>query len=483
MPKKTRILDKLWKQMTVRGDVPSLQYSAERIIRSLQNEQASVADLTALVLSDFSFSQKVLRLANSVMYRTIGGDVTTVSRAIMVLGVDTVEYLGLGLQLLNQFELAAGSREDARSVIRRAQMAAEFTREMTSEHGSHQSEEAVACTLMYQLARLLVILYLEDEWNQIQTLLVADPLLSESAACERVLGATLEEIAEEAAEHWRLPAEIRNCMQASLPAPDASTPQSHGDWLGAISALSSKVAAMMDAYASDDEIAEFVQQYTENLGLDQRQVQKALERVRATGGAIDSDQKIPPTTTAGLVFDKPHDAGTRLAAVLEEIRAKAPQLVATAITPWVVESIMKALNLKSGFMMLFQPESRRYIARFGFGVGIRERLSRLSFDAGFVPDIFHLVATKRAPTLWADIQEAGISHRVPAWYKKEFPETRSVLLVPVQLQGRCIAMMCGTWGETPCSQDLSPQETLGLSDLADEISRSFERAAVARSSY
>ena len=116
MPKKTRILDKLWKQMTVRGDVPSLQYSAERIIRSLQNEQANVADLTALVLSDFSFSQKVLRLANSVMYRTIGGDVTTVSRAIMVLGVDTVEYLGLGLQLLNQFELAAGSREDARRI-------------------------------------------------------------------------------------------------------------------------------------------------------------------------------------------------------------------------------------------------------------------------------------------------------------------------------------------------------------------------------
>lgn len=470
--------------MAVRGDVPSLQYSAERIIRSLQNEQASVGDLTTLVLSDLSFSQKVLRLANSAMYRTIGGDVTTVSRAIMVLGVDTVEYLGLGLQMLNQFQLAAGSREDARSVTRRAQMAAEFTRAMTSEHGSHQSEEAVVCTLMYQLARLLVILYLEDEWNQIQTLLVADPLLSESAACQRVLGATLEEIAQEAAEHWRLPGEIRNCMQASLPAPDAAIPQSHGDWLGAVSALSSKVAAMMDEYASDDEIAEFVMQYTENLGLDQGNVQQALARMRATGQAIDSDQEVPPsTTTTGLVFDKPRDAGARLAAVLEEIRAKAPQLVATAITPWVVESIMKALNLKSGFMMLLQPESRRYIARFGFGVGIRERLSRLSFDAGFVPDIFHLVATKRTPTLWVDIQEPGISHRVPAWYKKEFPGTRSVLLVPVQLQGRCIAMMCGTWGETPCSQDLSPQEILGLSDLVDEISHSFERAAVARSAY
>src|SRR6185437_12164123 len=141
MTKKKTVIDKLWKRMSVRGDVPSLQHSAEHIIRSLQDEQASVTDLTSLVLSDFAFSQKVLRLANSAMYRTMGGDVTTVSRAIMVLGVDTIEYLGLGLQLLNQFQSAAGSREDARGVIKRAQMAAEFTRTMTIAHGSHPSEE------------------------------------------------------------------------------------------------------------------------------------------------------------------------------------------------------------------------------------------------------------------------------------------------------------------------------------------------------
>ncbi|WP_033365336.1 HDOD domain-containing protein [Bordetella sp. FB-8] len=483
MTRKKTVIDKLWKRMSVRGDVPSLQHSAEHIIRSLQDEQASVTDLTSLVLSDFAFSQKVLRLANSAMYRTMGGDVTTVSRAIMVLGVDTVEYLGLSLQLLNQFQSAAGSREDAREVIVRAQMAAEFTRKMTIAHGTQPSEEAVLCTLMYQLSRLLVVLYLEDEWARVQAKLAADPSLSESDACRQILGATLEEIAQEAAQQWNLPNEIRNCMQADLPDLDASTPQSHGEWLGAVAALSSRVVSMMEVDASDEEISLFVLQYTENLALDPIIVQEALEQTQALKLEIDSDNEIPVASVSEPEFDRPQDAVARLEAALEEIREKAPGLGTTALTPWVVESIMNALNLKTGFMMLLHPGSRRYIARFGFGPGIRERLDKFSFDAGFVPDIFHLVVTKKEPTLWLDVKRPSVSHRMPAWFTTEFPNARSVLLVPVHLQGKCIAMMCGSWGEMPCSRELSLGEIQVLSALAGEISGSFERAMATRSSF
>lgn len=480
MTRKKTVIDKLWKRMGVRGDVPSLQHSAEHIIRSLQDEQASVTDLTSLVLSDFAFAQKVLRLANSAMYRTMGGDVTTVSRAIMVLGVDTVEYLGLGLQLLNQFQSASDSREDAREVIVRAQMAAEFTRKMTIAHGTQPSEEAVLCTLMYQLARLLVVLYLEDEWARVQAKMAADPSLSESEACREVLGATLEEIAEEAAQQWNLPGEIRNCMQANLPALDASTPQSHGEWLGAVAALSSSVVSMMEADASDDEIALFVLQYTENLALDPMVVQEALEQTQALRATIESENEVPVASVSEPEFDRPHDSVARLEAALEEIRGKSAGLGTTALTPWVVESIMNALNLKTGFMMLLHPGTRRYLARFGFGPGIRERLDKFSFDAGFVPDIFHLVVTKKEPTLWLDVKKPSVSHRLPAWFTAEFPDARSVLLVPVHLQGKCIAMMCGCWGDTPCSRELSLGEIQALSALAGEISGSFERAMATR---
>jgi hypothetical protein len=213
-------------------------------------------------------------------------------------------------------------------------------------------------------------------------------------------------------------------------------------------------------------------------------VQEALEQTQALGWAIDEEQEAPVASVSEPEFDKPQDAAARLEAALEDIREKAPSLVATSLTPWVVESIMNALNLKTGFMMLLHPESRRYVARFGFGPDIRERLPRFSFDAGFVPDIFHLVVTKKEPTLWLDVKKPSVSHRMPAWYTAEFPEARSVLLVPVHLQGKCIAMMCGSWGETQCSRELSLGEIQALSALAGEISGSFERAMSTRpSSY
>lgn len=472
---KEAVFQKLLSQMAARGDVPSLQYSADRLVRTLQSEQTHVADMTPLVLSDPALTQKIIRLANSSMYNVTGVDVTTVSRAIMVLGVDAVEYLGLGLQLLSQFQSAVGNREDARVALKRALVAAEFTRSMTSECGSHLSEEAAVCTLMYPLARLLVILYLEDEWVAIQAGIAADASLSEAAACRQVLGVTFEEIADLVAGHWGLPTKISYSMRARLPEPD-SIPQSHEDWIGAIVSISSRVASMVESDASDDEISRFVLQYTDNLVLEGSNVQNALDMARASERVVSaSDASLAERDESG--FGKPRDAEARLAAALDEVHAKAPRLSAASLVPWVVESIMNALNLKEGFMMLLDSKNGRYEARFGLGPGVHERLPRLSCEARPGPDVFHLVATKEVPILFADVEDPSVKHRIPSWFKNEFPGASSILLVPVCLHGRCLAMLCGTWGEEHCIQGLTPEEARSLSAFADEISRCLARSS------
>ena len=475
---KELVFDKLWRLMTSRGDVPSLQYSADNIVRSLQNEQASTAELTSLVLSDLALSQKVIRLANSAMYATLGGEVTTVSRAIMVLGVETVEHLSLGLQLLNQFESSVGAREDARAALKRALLAADFTRLMTHARGSHQSEEAVVCAMMHQLARLLVVLYFEKEWTQIQEKVAEDSCPTETEACQQVLGVTFEEIASEAAERWNLPPAIRRSMQCSLPDSDASV-LTHEDWLSGVASVSAGVAALVDAKASEQEIFDFVSQYVDVLALNESALSSAIDTVRESADAIDvSDEPARTAKTEGG-FEKPKNAAQRLRGALAEVRGSAAEFAPTAVTPWVVESMMNSLNLKTGFMMLLTPATGKYTARFGFGPGVREKLGELVFDAGFVPDVFHLVATKGSPAFFNDIQDRGVSHRIPVWYSRAFPETRSMVLVPVRLRNRCIAIFCGTWGETANTVGVSDDELLTLNDLAAEVSRSFERAAVA----
>jgi len=473
---KELVFEKLWRQMTTRGDVPSLQYSADTIVRSLQNEQASTAELTSLVLSDLALSQKVIRLANSAMYATLGGEVTTVSRAIMVLGVETVEHLSLGLQLLNQFESCAGAREDARAALKRALLAAEFTRRMTNSRGGHQCEEAVVCAMLHQLARLLVILYFENEWERIQALVTAEPDLSESQACHRLLGITFEELAQQAAERWNLPPAISRSMHCHLPDQDAVL-NTHEEWLGGVASVSAGVAALVDANASEEEVLAFAKQYVDVLALNEGALQDAIELMRDSSSAIDQIDEPASANVQDVSQDMPKDAGKRLRDALTEVRDAAPELAPTAVTPWVVECMMNALNLKAGFMMLLNPATGSYTARFGFGPGVRERLSSLGFGGGFVPDVFHLVATKGTPAYFNDLQDKGVRHRVPDWYAAAFPETRSMVLVPVRLRNRCIAIFCGSWGDARCENNMTEMELSVLHELGGEVSRSFERAA------
>ena len=82
---------------------------------------------------------------------------------------------------------------------------------MTERSEFRTSEEAVVCTLMRQIGKLLVAFYLETEWDQLRRKAAAEHI-SDSIACGALLGVTFEEIGIEAADRWRLPETIRTGM-------------------------------------------------------------------------------------------------------------------------------------------------------------------------------------------------------------------------------------------------------------------------------
>ena len=51
--------------------------------------------MTRIVLSDPALTQRVLRLANSAMYSVFGRKINTVSKAVMVLGIESIGHLAM----------------------------------------------------------------------------------------------------------------------------------------------------------------------------------------------------------------------------------------------------------------------------------------------------------------------------------------------------------------------------------------------------
>ena len=90
----------LWKQIKEQGHLPGFSNVVDQIVGAMQSEDEREFSMTRTVLSDPALTHRVLRLANSAMYAMFG-EINTVSRAVMVLGTESIGHLALGLKLVD----------------------------------------------------------------------------------------------------------------------------------------------------------------------------------------------------------------------------------------------------------------------------------------------------------------------------------------------------------------------------------------------
>ncbi|MCP5245145.1 MAG: HDOD domain-containing protein [Burkholderiales bacterium] len=76
------IKDKLIDMIQNNPDFPALGSSISKVIQLTSSEDKSLEQLTNFILSDPSLSLKILRLSNSLSYRSTSPMVTSISKAV-----------------------------------------------------------------------------------------------------------------------------------------------------------------------------------------------------------------------------------------------------------------------------------------------------------------------------------------------------------------------------------------------------------------
>ena len=104
-------LEFMLRRMRHRGDFPALSSSVVAINRITASESESVSKLSELILRDFSLTNKLLRVVNSVHYRPGGGSISTVSRAVIVLGFDAVRNIAITVLLFEHLQDKANAAQ------------------------------------------------------------------------------------------------------------------------------------------------------------------------------------------------------------------------------------------------------------------------------------------------------------------------------------------------------------------------------------
>ncbi|MBN3787141.1 HDOD domain-containing protein [Burkholderia sp. Ac-20353] len=483
---RTALLDKLWARMNERGDFPLLSESLRATMAAMKSDDLDFTALVRVVLSDFALTQKVLRLANSAMYMAFGGNITTVTRALMVLGMDAVGHLVVGLKLVDHFHQSTPRRIDAKLELNRALLSGCVARKLTEHVDLRAGEEAIVCTLMRQVGKLLVVCYLDTEWDRIRRR-AAELHGDEAAACVDVLGVGFDEIGLEAATRWRLPDVIRAGMAdddelVELIGGDARQDDGDGSasevhWLRAVSRCSTDVATALAMPASpqrDARIASLAQHYGAMLDTEPDALVVIAEQLaREETSDTVMREIVELRANADAIARAQAEPEVYLEAGLADLRALPSEHVLTPVLALASESLLAGLAF-TRTVMFVRHDDGTFAARLGFGDGVDAALGRLRFDERFEPDVFHLAITNSVGIFIEQAQDPKMVKRLPAWYLDAFDDTHAFVLLPVRVDASTVALLYGDWSGAQRARKISQQEMGVLNELARELSRFFK---------
>ena len=132
--------------------LPPMTEVAQALIRTLDNERASIAEIRNLIAEDPALTAKLLRLANSAQFGLRRG-VGTLDEAIAMVGIARVRCLSLGACLNDAFSGLPGL--DRKAFWRSSMVCAGYAQWLASSLGI-DSQVAWLTGLMLRLGELLM---------------------------------------------------------------------------------------------------------------------------------------------------------------------------------------------------------------------------------------------------------------------------------------------------------------------------------------
>lgn len=281
------------------SELPALAAVVTDMQQLAASESSSVQDLAAVLLRDASLTSKVLRVANSSYYNPACEDIRTISRAIVLIGFESIRLISLSVSLIDGL-LSRGPRYQLPELLARSFHAAVQARNIAGYVLSKHQEEVFIAALLHHIGELAFWGCGGDQVDELDDAM-AEPGVDADAAVRKVLGTSFEQLTQGLVKHWNLG------PVASLAHVPAS-PKSPAAYAVQLGMRISEVA--LDGWDSP-EMDELVLQLAKFTGVTAEEaLQQVLAsadetvKVAATFGASKLCQLIPNTDPEQIAFQR-----------------------------------------------------------------------------------------------------------------------------------------------------------------------------------
>lgn len=183
-----------------------------RISRLLDDPNSSAADIARVVAADPSFTVRLLRVANSPIYKTAQA-VSTVSRAVTVIGMAQIANLALSMSVASSFEGLPNSLVSPANFWRHSLYCALAARHLAKVMGRCDSGALFTAGLLHDIGELVIFNRLPEQAREaLMLVLDSGDELPVHQAEQQVLGFDHAEVGAEMARQWHLPTLLEECI-------------------------------------------------------------------------------------------------------------------------------------------------------------------------------------------------------------------------------------------------------------------------------
>jgi HD-like signal output (HDOD) protein len=508
-------LERVLRRIRRTRDFPTISKYVIDINRKLSENtlHSSASELANFILKDYALTTKLLKLVNSAFYGFVSGKVTTVTRAVVVLGYDNVRLAAVSLLLFDHFKSRSEAR-DLKDAAIGSFWCGLIAKEIAKLQGDIDPEEAFICALLHQLGKLLTIFHLPKTYREIRRQ-VARGGETEDRAVKKALGIPYKALGTAVARQWSFPERI---VETMTPLSDgeladkrqpvdplcalANFANALGDIVNTTPAQrDAAVKALLERYGHHVSVS--AKQLKAVMGTSQENLRKHAEAlqfsVRESGfmsrlagersdAAGQEDRKTGEEAREPGVEEKgvyhltddealhaagPDPAVGDAAAIL----SNGVQEVSTAMTGsyeindialMTLEVIYRALECQRALLFIHDGRRKVMAARFGYGADIPDLVGTLRFSTATAAtaDLFAQALKRGKDLVVADAQAAQLRPLLPVWYRRNL-DAKAFLFMPVIFQKICVAAYYADLDL--CRPPVNPQAHRNLSMLRNQL--------------
>ncbi|HEX8987587.1 MAG TPA: HDOD domain-containing protein [Rhodocyclaceae bacterium] len=488
--KKQATLDFLLRRMRHKTDFPALSDSVSAINRLAVSEKESINKLSNTILRDYALTNKILRLVNSAFYRQVGGgNISTVSRAVVVLGFDAVRNIAITVLLFEHLQNKSNARELKEGFLR-SNLAGLLGRDASKNIMAREGEEAFICSMFHNLGQLLAQFYFPEEVETVRNLMQTKQL-SERNASTQVLGISFQDLGMGIAKSWGFPPAI---IQSMRPLPEGAVrkPATQEEMLHVVSGFSNDVCDMIGSYTPEERnkaLRGITDRFAACLEVSEQELRATVEQsftelkelasilrvnlkqspfvrqVQEFSGAKDEPaaDETPTDPAMAALADTvltdvpvyagaepagrqeseapPEDAQAILSAGIQDIsNSLVEDFALNDILRIILETMYRSMGFHRVLLCLKDAKSGMMVGRFGFGPDTSDLAKTFRFPLAYEADVFHLSTAKAVDIIITDIDDPKIAERIPKWYRQKVT-AKTFVLFPLTLKGNPVALI------------------------------------------